>query len=68
MGRTHGLEAWSDADSEEEPTSVRVYRRILALCTELSWEEPGWTTRAAVFAKREEMWEVRGPERCRFLS
>ena len=31
MGRMHGLEAWSDVDSEEEPTSVRSLQENLSL-------------------------------------
>lgn len=47
-----------------------VHGRILALCTMLSLgrRNQGWTTRAAVFAKRDEIWGVWGPKSCHFLS
>lgn len=70
VGRMLRLGARSDADSEEEPASVRSLQENLSLVygAVLGRRSQGWTTRADGFARREEMWGVRDPERCHFLS
>lgn len=70
-GQWVGRSGWEHGQMRsEEPASVRSLQENLSLVygAVLGRRSQGWTTRADGFARREEMWGVRGPERCHFLS